>query len=913
MKTERKRTLKGTVLFTVVSVMALMIIVLTSTLAMATAANRRAHKSYASSQTSYTARAAIDSILAAMSADKDFANAVGGIKSAAGNFDVIVDMQDPSLGTIDKARVEYAGVKQMYDPEQKKWVKKTLLKVTADVTLNGETTTISSHVIIDPVGGGGGGGGAPFVTMGQAEAKNHVNGFGGTFLGMGINDMSAGEYFKKIKDGTIDDLTGEPTALKKVNGEWQYWSGDTFDVGRDYDAYEAPFVINGSCNVNTKLSCIIQKYGTGMVVWGDMETHAKDCLNITSFGGAAGDKEGTINVWVDKDNAGPRALSFIETPYLYVDGKLDFIDGVEGIGSGNIPLNIFCGSIYNGSNNFEFKADVYCMDEDAKSVINTTGGKLYNWSNSVWKGGLSYSAVGGAFNSKGNLEVNGNGCEFKGDVRVAGDVTFNGNVTVNGDLVVGGHLQNNGNLIVTGNVYVDSASGNNITAGSKSLKTGYKEIDEECIPVVRYGNFGWAKPAILEQGAGKYNAIPIGNDEFEFTYYEFDWQVGDAIWNANFVQSMSGVNSGNIFDYVKDAKDGGSIPTYAVVIDTNTNKPVDNPGKAYSMSGIKFKGNPVNSVASYGTDIYPQLAERGVLLGLEQATDGEGHLIDIDQTKLLTTVPEYTSKWSLKDNADKVEPVKGKKINISTTDEITESVLIESTHFQGNGKKITIKRPAGEGELWVYLKNSTIESTTFEIDDSDANCQGTVNFYVEGHCGLCNGVKIYTTSFKSLLDSGDNFEILSDRKEHGYLSQTTNVMPIPCVKMYSAGDEHLNEPNVNDRDTTLNINNGFFFTGFIVSPYLTLIADTVPTTYDTEILSHCYYDGALLSKVNKTASGLSRISVVGCMDIHQLTTTPGGSGNNLTVLYINENDSGEGTKTAANGKFSYAAVDYDAY
>ena len=63
MKTENRKTLRGSVLFTVICVMALLIIFLTGTLALASASSNRAHKSYASSQASYTARAAIDAFV----------------------------------------------------------------------------------------------------------------------------------------------------------------------------------------------------------------------------------------------------------------------------------------------------------------------------------------------------------------------------------------------------------------------------------------------------------------------------------------------------------------------------------------------------------------------------------------------------------------------------------------------------------------------------------------------------------------------------------------------------------------------------------------------------------------------------------------------------------------------------------
>ena len=110
MKTDKKRSFRGAVLLTVVSVMSLLIIFLTSTLALATAANNRAHKSYSSSQASYTARAAIDSILKAASGDDSFKTAMASL-TAGNGFDVDVDMEASvaGIGRVDKARVEYAG------------------------------------------------------------------------------------------------------------------------------------------------------------------------------------------------------------------------------------------------------------------------------------------------------------------------------------------------------------------------------------------------------------------------------------------------------------------------------------------------------------------------------------------------------------------------------------------------------------------------------------------------------------------------------------------------------------------------------------------------------------------------------------------------------------------------------------
>ncbi|MBO5104707.1 MAG: hypothetical protein J6B74_06580, partial [Ruminococcus sp.] len=190
MKTEKKRSFKGAVLITVVSVMSLLIIFLTSTLVLATAANNRAHKSYSSSQASYTARAAIDSILKAAKDNENFAIAMNSLKSDGESFNVSVNMESSvaGIGKVENAEIAYAGKKQFYDASKQEWVERDLISVTADVTSGGETKTVTAYVLKDPpTPGGGGGGNGGFVAVGTAGTSNHTISFGGTYLGIGMS------------------------------------------------------------------------------------------------------------------------------------------------------------------------------------------------------------------------------------------------------------------------------------------------------------------------------------------------------------------------------------------------------------------------------------------------------------------------------------------------------------------------------------------------------------------------------------------------------------------------------------------------------------------------------------------------------------------------------------------------------
>ena len=69
MKNEKNRKLKGSVLLTVVFVMAILIVFMFGTLSLALSASNRSHVNYSSAQTSVTARAVAESAISAIAAN----------------------------------------------------------------------------------------------------------------------------------------------------------------------------------------------------------------------------------------------------------------------------------------------------------------------------------------------------------------------------------------------------------------------------------------------------------------------------------------------------------------------------------------------------------------------------------------------------------------------------------------------------------------------------------------------------------------------------------------------------------------------------------------------------------------------------------------------------------------------------
>ena len=188
--TEKRKTVRGSVLFTTVSVMALLIIFLSGALALASSANNRAHKSYSSSQASYNARAAIDSFMQAMQSDAGVAAAVhdmdaNGLQPTLGIADGNVSDPDvwdkdnnPSsrwgtIGYYDDGGTFHAGQIDIHkttnqdqyewdasaDDGRGKWVNLTEYKITATARYGREEETVNAYMRtllnITPSTGGG--------------------------------------------------------------------------------------------------------------------------------------------------------------------------------------------------------------------------------------------------------------------------------------------------------------------------------------------------------------------------------------------------------------------------------------------------------------------------------------------------------------------------------------------------------------------------------------------------------------------------------------------------------------------------------------------------------------------------------------------------------------------------------------
>lgn len=927
MKTERNRKLKGTVLLTVVSIMALLIVILTSTLIMATAANRRAYKSYSSSQSTYTARATVESILAAVGTDNDFAKAVGNLKTVGQEFDIIVDMNDNALGTVEKANIKYVGKKKMYDSVNQEWVERDVLEITADVSHGAETTTISSHVIRDPVDQGdtSGGGGAPFVTKGAADGGNHTSAFGGTYFGMGTTWQSA-VYDEYDSFGNID----KKEYLNYMAGSEQIYQ---FKAANESD-FQAPFVVNGSWENATGSTFHITRKGTGIAIWGD--------LTLSNWG---------LDISSNVQGSGSKKLEFNEIPYVYVDRTItnDQSVGVT-IGKENYPLNIFCGNFNLAKDSaMNIYADMYCMDIGAESVFraNGSGTTLYKWADSTINKYENVDSFGGNYFSKGSLRIkSGSKIYFKKDVRVEGDLNVESGATLDvaGDLVVGGALMAEGTINVTGHIYCNAAC-----SGAGALKSGYTEDVTRnyyvygknigCYP--QKGNYGWHatnQNAWLYPVADGYDlaslegmeAVVIDDGDSDHDgkldhspVYDFQGRDINAPddskpnyfhkfpeWNEGPDKDVKSLYNGEIIKY-RDPS--GNEVSFA---------------DAHQLALVSsINGKTVESLSAFkGSDasktIYPAYAERGVILGLDTLT-WNGNTIDKKSSKVLQTVTEMMSAWDLDGKANSVitsdssTSYKGTITNArgaGVTDanvveyDATNSKLIikDNVIFKGNwpnGQAVSSIEivPAGKN-IWIKLEDGlSIASGTIGkilVDDSKG---GTVNFFVNGDVNFKGGMDIHTKSFEDI-EKKASFQVCSDA---ACRQASPELMKTPCINVYSKGY------GKNGKGPKVTVENSFFITGYIMAPYMSFnVTNVSSNTHDGDI-NKIVYDGMNLKDCTHAAKHKS-LGIIGCLDVDDFY-----SGNPIIVLYLNPDMENQGYPAVevedANAKFSYAAVDYNAY
>lgn len=486
MKNEKNRKLHGSVLLTVVVVMSLLIVFLFGTLALATAANNRAHVNYSSSQTGVTSRMVAQSAVNAMAdpsaAGLAYRQVIGNIKAGDSPVDVPITIGTTGqfsnagvLGDVDPVQVSYAGKKKFYDTDKKEWVDRDMLKFTSTVTMGGVESQTSAYVLkllaTDPPKSSGKG--AALVTAAGATLSCKTSIYGGGYINIpDMNDPAEAAKYSYYKTSATPS-----TALPAYNKSDKSTYTNFTNSGA---IAEADIYINNNVFIDDWSGFVFPDKSKGVTIWGDLEFD-NDVLGNLNFKAS--------------DSIDFKEVQFNEMPYVYVDGKLWVGNKfVMGDTSKPFPLNLFCGSIYNPGgvvNDFDCAANIYCMDEGVTNRITPMHpSKLFTWTDSVINQAVSASPkqYASSVSTKGNLEIQN--LDVKGDIRVQGDCTIlkpadGDTVRIGGNLVVGGKLTiASGAKVVfyagdsdgsIGGIYCDDVVGYEETPATP--KPGYTKLD----------------------------------------------------------------------------------------------------------------------------------------------------------------------------------------------------------------------------------------------------------------------------------------------------------------------------------------------------------------------------------------------------------------------------------------------------
>ncbi len=422
--------LKGTVLYTVVSVLMVLIVFLMGTLALAATASNRAYTNYQKEQTEYTARAVLDSVVKAINDD----HSSNGIKyqmasrltNTGNSFTVMVHGSD---GVDEEVTITNTGDRTVYSQTQDAWVTGTIYEVSTTVDKLLAGTTYSAYIVDEKVTNNtqqGSGGGA-FVSLGGVGGKIGTGGFtaGGTEIGIGTTGTNSYEF---------------------DNGAVQM----------------VPFYIHGNLDIRSQCSVYFNKVGKQqfMAVTGDLTL-------MNNF-----------KVEVDPSFVWPATtVDYTEVPCIYVGGTLmqqtsDNLFNTDPSLSASLPMNVYCGNIISGTVNvLSFEGDLYAFDDTATSQLFNQNGStlLYQWVDQAIAN--APDAGFGNLYSRGNVEINN--VNIEGAIRVEKDTTIYGKndttYVLNSDVISGGTLKIDANgfnryvLQVKGDIIADTLLLDNCT------------------------------------------------------------------------------------------------------------------------------------------------------------------------------------------------------------------------------------------------------------------------------------------------------------------------------------------------------------------------------------------------------------------------------------------------------------------
>jgi len=753
MKSRQK--LKGSVLFTVVAVMMVVLVFVMSALTIAGATNRRAYSDYAKAQAQYTARAALDATMASLRdyiedpsthelKNNALGKAVAGLSKSSTPIELNVDFLDDANVTDQKvAKDGKVTVSIRCIDDDYVYIDKNthqVVAVTATVEFAGEKNEETMILLKDPPSSPGKGGSNAVMSLASFSSKTTPIVLGGSGASL------------------LEDMGGEG------NSKFTLWDNSGGQM-------------NGSMIINStlmwkNLDNVNLNKGEGISIFGDyMNTSDGNNLNIN-------DKSGDLG----------GISSYKEMPYMFISGNMylcGYRPSVSWDGNVSYPdesnknadsngvtakignpvtgsLNIYCKNLYyRGLNdNSQVYADIYIFGDNGTSYIGRQGGgstKLLNWANTI----ISPSKVqcGGNILSNGNIIFDGDSYMEK-DVLAKKDVTFSkGKIEIGGTLSVGGVLTiNDGevrcNKLEINNIDVLHINGGKLIVNGVEYVSGTDIMEQYRAACENPETTAAANGTILSKTEKTFSdGIKYGGDPIdvkypnEMTYNELIGLVKDPDSGADLNNDADGDGVGDnkvailpasSYGRFLDKKDDGTI-YYEPAYFKTWSDTVDKNGNAIGGMWRKFYDSENESTAN-------------PIATVKSVTDASG--------KTLPGGVNY---------------------------------ILEGNSFPG-----TIKFSVAKGEeIWVYLKDGLecqADWGNFEIEGG-----GTVNFFTKKNI-ILNKTHIATKYYVDKINASGEIELNKN---------PLNSSEIPNIYIYVDYNEL----------TTIKIDNdNSYITGYIFAP-----------------------------------------------------------------------------------------------
>lgn len=762
MKKRKKRNLQGTVLFTTVSVMALLILFLVGTLTLASASNNRAHKSYASSQANYTARATIENFTQAMIREPGVAAAVYNLSETPGSviypevnvgdttighigcYDVnsgawndnhisVESIQGTDFVYMDNEGRQFGAID--FDDTNAQWSKLSRVKVSATVRVGREEETVVAYINKQSDRTATLSSSAPQVKgiqlVGAAgfPAGRHVTGG----LGVALGKVTGNEVSGMRNSMDID------TTLTFINSSI-VWNTNTSQINiKKPDLHDA----NGN-----PVAATLPYSQT--VITGSL------CVNNDKF----------INIDYDMpDGYSAGTWSNKEVPYIYIDGAL--VAGsqfnINDLRHNGAPFNMFVGT-FNGNNNpiTMPTTNLYMMDsydasktytvyqqydtnsntpQNPTTVIkgdNVFGGPgnstLSKWTYSVANGtDTSAYDVGGSIFCKGNLKI-GN-ATIAGDVRVEGDCNVTDNLRIDGRLIVGGTLSGELTKInATGGIFSTGGTGKSShTPGSgvsvddyinetSGTITGNEEGNTNVTRENFYVPAGKVDPFALEEvapnayGSIEYfkwrpddhinaEGLPVdafGNPDVENTstilYYRWDDRFEPTMFGSDMINKFLNNEEFNHMSY----EDAMNDPEFAAMKEYLVNEP-------YTETTVPFNQYDGSSDHYFGT---PRVRDdRTIYTCGVPAAEGETYFYNIDEGQIWTQ-SEINEKPDIEEHYIRA--------NLDGTRSTENVGMNKYTHYIGGSADNYITDNEADTEETAPVTTAAVTTTTAAAETTTA-------------------------------------------------------------------------------------------------------------------------------------------------------------------------------------------------